>query len=212
MNLSRLLFNAFTSIRFPGSSRYWDLRYRMGGDSGAGSYGAEADYKTTFLTRCFAENRVESVIDFGCGDGNQLRRLSMPRYCGYDVSSAAVERCRAAYADDMSKEFHTLDRYGGTMADATLSLDVLYHLVEQRIFDAYLDRLFNASRRVVVIYAVDHEEERRVRGRHVRHRRFTPLITERFPAFRLIDAPPRPAHLPNASGRAASFFVFKHGG
>lgn len=209
MKLSRVLLNALTSIRFPGSSRYWELRYRLGGDSGAGSYGAEAAYKTAFLNQCFAAQGIQSVIDFGCGDGNQLRHLVVPSYRGYDVSPAAIARCRSAYEGDSGKEFHTLDSYAGETADAALSLDVLYHLIEPNVFDAYLKRLFAASRRIVVIYAIDHEETRRLRGRHVHHRKFTPLIAERFPEFQLIDAPPRPMQLTSPMRLAASFFVFQ---
>lgn len=208
MALRRILLNMLAAIRFPGSSRYWDLRYRIGEDSGEGSYGAEAAYKAEYINRCFAEHGTRSVIDFGCGDGNQLRHLTVPDYRGYDVSPTAVERCRSAYRDDSSRNFFVLSDYRGETADAAMSLDVLYHLVEQDVFDAYLERLFGAACRLVIIYAVDHEETRHLHGNHVHHRKFTSLVAQRFPAFRLIDAPPRPAHLANAGELAASFFVY----
>ncbi|MGA9828528.1 MAG: class I SAM-dependent methyltransferase [Rhodanobacteraceae bacterium] len=208
MRLPRILLNLLTSIRFPGSSRYWELRYRAGGDSGAGSYGAEADYKAEFLNHCIAQYSISSAMDFGCGDGNQLQKLKIARYLGFDVSRASIQRCRASYASDSSKQFRTLDEYSDETADAALSLDVLYHLVEDDVFDAYLDRLFRAAERMVIIYAIDREETRSIHGRHVRYRQFTSLIAKRFQQFRLVDAPPRPPHLPHASGVGASFFVF----
>jgi hypothetical protein len=202
MHYPRILLNLLTLVRFQGSSRYWEWRYRTGGNSGQGSYGAEAEYKSAILNRCFAEHHIQTVIDFGCGDGNQLKTLLMPSYLGYDVSPTAIARCRSMFADDSSKQFRTIDQYAGETAEAAFSLDVLYHLVEDEVFDAYLARLFGAAERLVIIYAVDAEETRILRGRHVRYRKFTPLIAERFPEFTLISTPQMPAYA------HASFFVF----
>jgi hypothetical protein len=59
-------------------------------------------------------------------------------------------------------------------ADLALSLDVVFHLVEDEVFDSYMHALFNAADRFVVIYARD--QEIRDAGRHVRWREFTPWI------------------------------------
>ena len=37
------------SLAFPGSASYWELRYRNGGTSGAGSYGRLAEFKAEVL-------------------------------------------------------------------------------------------------------------------------------------------------------------------
>lgn len=209
MRVPRILLNLYALARFPGSSRYWEWRYRSGGNSGAGSYGAEAAYKADYINDCIAKFAVQTVIDFGCGDGNQLRELRIPAYTGYDVSAAAVKRCRELFEGDSSKKFHTLDRYANEVADATLSLDVLYHLVEDEVFDGYVRRLFDASGKIVIIYAIDQEEKRMLRGRHVHHRKFTSWIARHYPSFELIEAPVRPGHLASPPDGAASFFVFR---
>lgn len=201
--------NAVFLAGFPGSARYWDLRYRLGGTSGAGSYGADNLYKATFLNRLFDRYGITSVIDFGFGDGSQLKDLRIARYVGFDVSPAAVKRCREMFADDASKEFRLVGDYRNERADASLSLDVLYHLVEDEVFDAYLERLFSAGNRFVVVYATNVEDDRKLRGRHVRHRAFTDIVARRFPAFALIDTPRRPAGLDDATPVGASFFVFE---
>ena len=54
------------------TARYWDTRYAGGGTSGAGSYGPAAKWKAAAVNKWVAELGVEDVIDFGCGDGNQL--------------------------------------------------------------------------------------------------------------------------------------------
>jgi hypothetical protein len=201
--------NAIFLARFPGSARYWDLRYRMGGTSGAGSYGRDKAYKAAYLNRLFVERKIRSVIDFGFGDGSQLAELRIDDYLGFDVSRAAVDRCRAHFADDPGKQFRLVGEYNGERADASMSLDVLYHLVEDEVFDAYLARLFQAANRWVVIYSTNAEDDRKLRGRHVRDREFTRSVAERFPDFKLADAPPRPEDLDGAGTEGASFFVFE---
>jgi SAM-dependent methyltransferase len=208
MRLPRVVLNLLTSLRFPGSARYWEMRYRTGGDSGEGSYGAEAQYKATFLNAFVKQHPVGSIIDFGCGDGNQLRDLRVPQYLGFDVSDAAIARCRERYAGDATKTFKPLREYASERGDVATSLDVLYHLVEDEVFDAYLRRLFDAARKWVIVYATNYDDDRVVRGRHVRHRKFTDSAARLAPAFRLIESPPRPRELEGA-GERASFFVFE---
>lgn len=205
--IRRLLLNLATWLRFPGSARYWELRYRTGGTSGAGSYGAEAAYKTEFLNTFFKKNDIHEVIDFGCGDGNQIAGLTIARYTGIDVSPAAVRRCAERYKNDATKTFLTTNDFQPGSYQCAISLDVLYHLVEPEQFTAYLDRLFSSSDMWVVIYASDTSDSARLRGRHVVRRPFTPVIRDRFPDFELVDAPPRPGDLDNP-GADASFYIF----
>jgi len=207
-NLERAI-NAFFSLHFPGSARYWDLRYRFGGTSGAGSYGDDMAYKSKFLNDFFEENRVLSVVDFGCGDGNQLRDLRIQNYLGFDVSPVAIDRCKALYSDDTSKEFRLVAQYGGEKANVAMSLDVIYHLVEDAIFDDYLARLFSAAESYVVIYASNDDYSPIHQARHVRHRTFAKTALSRFPQFSLISQPSRPQILGGAALGRASFFVFE---
>ncbi len=209
VSIRRKLLNLVTSLRFPGSSRYWELRYGLGEDSGDGSYGEEANYKRTFINGLLTRRSVASVIDFGCGDGNQLEGLQVDRYRGLDVSPTAVGRCAARYAHRQDWSFATLDTYGGESAEAALSLDVLYHLVEEQIFATYLDRLFGAATRLVVIYASNSDSSGAAFGRHVRHRAFIRWVADHAPEFRLIESPDRPDHLPRRGPHAASFWVYE---
>src|SRR5215207_6091130 len=58
---------------FHGSEDYWITRYATGGNSGAGSYNKLAEYKAEVLNDFVKRHNVESVIEYGCGDGNQLK-------------------------------------------------------------------------------------------------------------------------------------------
>ncbi|MEM6772492.1 MAG: hypothetical protein AAF597_18085, partial [Bacteroidota bacterium] len=75
---------------FTNSAAYWEARYRKGGNSGAGSYGELARYKAEVINAFIEEHGIESVIEFGCGDGHQLGLLKMTNYLGVDVSTTAV--------------------------------------------------------------------------------------------------------------------------
>ncbi|HET7332163.1 class I SAM-dependent methyltransferase, partial [Dyella sp.] len=167
----------FPHSRFS-SSDYWDERYKSGGNSGPGSYGQLAQFKAAFLNALVKDNGITSVIEFGCGDGNQLALALYPRYSGYDVSLAAVKACRLLFENDSSKDFFLAQGYDGRKADLALSLDVIFHLTEDHIFDAYMHRLFEASSKYVVVYSSDLDEPIQSASVHVRHRHFTKWIDQ----------------------------------
>jgi SAM-dependent methyltransferase len=171
--------------RFPGSRSYWHRRYEKGGHSGPGSYGRLAAFKAEVLNGFVARNALESVIEFGCGDGNQLRLARYPRYTGVDVSPAAVARCRELFDGDDRKRFMLLDEYAGEQACLAISLDVIYHLVEDAVYERYMRTLFAAARRHVVIYSSDSCDNRGYEGTHIRHRPVSAWVEAHQPAWRL---------------------------
>ncbi len=177
--------------RFQGSNDYWVRRYRKGRNSGGGSYGQLARFKADVLNEFVREHEISSVIEFGCGDGNQLSLATYPQYLGFDISHEALEQCRARFADDPSRQFRPMDDYHNEQAPLTLSLDVLYHLVEDDVFAGYVRRLFAASTEHVVIYSSNTDENRPGQGEHVRHRRFTDWVDEHIDGWQLTR------HLPN---------------
>ena len=196
---------------FPGSAAYWEERYETGGTSGAGSYGRLAEFKAEVLNAFVAVRGVQSVIEFGCGDGNQLALARYPGYLGFDVSPTAVGKCRERFRNDSAKSFRLAGDYRGELADLTLSLDVVYHLVEDAVFEEYMERLFGASRRYVIVYASDSEDSLDAGITHVRHRKFTAWVENNMPGWKLID------HIPNkypyqgdyTTGSFSEFFVYE---
>src|ERR1700733_9306823 len=86
---------------FRGSARYWERNYARGGTSGEGSYDALAQGKAVFLNEFVRTREIRSVIEFGCGDGNQLSLADYSSYIGLDVSRSAIERCQHRFATDM---------------------------------------------------------------------------------------------------------------
>jgi SAM-dependent methyltransferase len=164
---------------FPGSQAYWERRYASGDDSGVGSYGAFSEFKAEVLSKFVSEHSVRSVIEFGCGDGNQLSLSNYPGYLGVDVSPTAVSRCRELFSEDATKEFLVLGDYRGERAELALSLDVIFHLVEDEVYEEYMHTLFVAAKRFVIVYASNTDETPKGEAGHVRHRRFTDWVDER---------------------------------
>ena len=168
------------------SSQYWEDRYKTGGNSGAGSYNRLAQFKSEVLNEFVRRAQVISVMEFGCGDGAQLSRAEYPVYTGVDVSAKAVNICREHYRNDPAKKFFTTDTLPAEKrADLVLSLDVIYHLVEDRIFDAYMRQLFQAARRFVIIYSSN--QDREWTDKHVRHRQFTRWVKDNEPGWTLSE-------------------------
>ena len=71
MNLLRKIFDRKKFY----SSKYWENRYKAGGNSGSGSYSNLAIFKAEIINSFVKDNKIESVIEFGCGDGQQLNSL-----------------------------------------------------------------------------------------------------------------------------------------
>ena len=191
------------------SARFWEENYAQGRTSGSGSYGTLAEGKSRFLNELVRERGVRSVIEFGCGDGNQLSMAEYPGYIGLDVSRAAIRLCQRRFAGDPGKSFYLYDgtcftdRAGIFTADLALSLDVVYHLTEDQVFETYLAHVFAAARRMVVIYSTD--EEIGGTAPHVRHRRFTPWVEANCRGWRLTGVTPGP----NTERPRADFFVYE---
>lgn len=174
---------------FTSSANYWEDRYRQGGTSGAGSYDRLAEFKAQVLNTFVRENNIRSVIEFGSGDGAQLELADYPDYTGIDVSTTAIETTRRRFAGNGAFRFlHSSEVTDDLQADLVLSLDVIYHLVEDEVFNDYMKQLFAASSRWVIIYASNESQPHQTP--HVRHREFTRWIDANEPGFRLVHRIP----------------------
>ncbi|CAN5822455.1 hypothetical protein BH10CHL1_BH10CHL1_05760 [soil metagenome] len=186
------------------SSTYWEKRYAQGENSGDGSYGQLAQFKADVINRFVREHQVQSVIEYGCGDGNQLQLFTFPSYLGFDVSTTVIELCQRKYAHDPSKAFKVVNAYQGETAQLTLSLDVLYHLVEEPIYTAYLNRLFASAQAYVIIYSSNFDDNSPTRAPHVKHRRFTDWVTQNCADWQLSQ------HIANPTPEVSSadFYIY----
>lgn len=178
------LLSNLLSFLFPGSEKYWENRYRKGKTSGSGSYGRLAQFKADVLNNFTKENNIESVFEFGCGDGYQLSLFSFPQYIGLDVSEKAIEICKYKFANDKTKTFFIYNSNNKVFpkAELVISLDVIYHLVEDNVFEMYMNNLFTSATKFVIIYSSNFEGKQYF---HERDRKFTDWINENITNWKL---------------------------
>ena len=142
---------------------YWERRYQSGGTSGPGSQGQEARYKAQLVTDAVRDYGIQSILDLGSGDGVVAAMLPAALdYVGFDPAPTAVSRAQLAAPDR---------RFTASIPpqpfDATLSMDVLFHLVADDDYKKYLDLVFCRPLRFAMVYGTC--EDRRG-APHVRHR------------------------------------------
>lgn len=183
-------------------SSYWDRRYREGRSSGAGSEGNEGQYKADYVSDFIHNRNINSVIDWGCGDGQvlELIRLEDAQYKGVDVSATVLDRLAARFPQHTFAEPQDVDDCRIT-AELGLSMDVLFHFPDDADYLTYLDHLFGTAEKYVIIYSTNYAGGRM--ARHVYRREFTPDVAERFPEWKL-TAVETPLH-----EGLASFFVYE---
>jgi SAM-dependent methyltransferase len=176
---------------FPGSATHWERHYEHGGNSGPGSYGESASYKAHVINQFIRERGIRSIVEFGCGDGNQLASIEVEQYIGLDVSKNAVQRCVERHGDTPKRTFiwydqnyfHNPQEIVG--ADCAMSLDVVFHLIEDDVFARYIRTLFSCGRRFVITYGLDQDDVQRGHGPLSEifrlHRRERPGLSHRRP-------------------------------
>jgi SAM-dependent methyltransferase len=216
--LTRRALRKVALVGFENSPLYWEERYQKGRTSGDGSYGKLATYKAGIVNAYIQKEGIRSVIEFGCGDGNQLALLQSPSYIGLDVSSRAISLCRRRFQDDLTKSFFTYSPAGFVdngrifYADLALSLDVIYHLVEDEIFEKYMSDLFNSAAKHVMIYSSNDAGVDDV-APHVKHRVFTHWIEKNCVdwslSFRLPNPFPYNGTYPKEGTSFSDFYVYQ---
>lgn len=165
---------------------YWEERYRTGGNSGAGSYGEYAKFKGDVVNPLLRKYNIKSIVDLGCGDGNQLKYFNLEGidYIGVDISQTALNKARQQHP---KKTFVLYENFpADTPRDLTLSLDVIYHLIEDSLYEAYMKTLFNLASKYVLIFSTNHNQKA---DPHVLHRRFTDDVPTTFFLQEKVNSP-----------------------
>ncbi|QDU38819.1 Putative glycosyltransferase EpsH [Maioricimonas rarisocia] len=199
--------------RFPGSASYWEARYAQGLDSGPGSYGRLAEFKAEFINEFVRAHDITSVVEWGCGDGSQASLIECPKYTGIDIAPTVIERCRKRFEDDSSREFHVRSQMSPGQLEPhelALSLDVIFHLIEDDVYEQYMTELFASASRYVVVYSTN--DDSIPAPPQARHRQFTDWVEANAADWELIDVrgnryPHDPAAYTSTS--RCSFYAFR---
>jgi Methyltransferase domain len=139
---------------------YWNRRYAQGGNSGDGSYGILAAYKADLINQFIKDKGIKSVIEFGCGDGSNLSLYHCESYLGMDVAASSVRLCIDKYQKDAHRSFMVYDpphyKNNFFQADLVMSLDVLYHIIDEDDFQKSLQDIFSTAAKYVILYTILH--------------------------------------------------------
>ena len=177
------------------SAAFWENRYATGGTSGAGSEGANADWKATVINDFVSANTVADIVEYGCGDGRQLELADYPDYTGFDVSETAIRMCKQRFQHDPKKQFYVLPTPWPVSANLVLSLDVIYHLVEDKVFEQHMRDVFGSALQWVILYTTDSDsiDPDFKPASHVRHRPVTSHVQTVFPDWEILGVLLNPA-------------------
>jgi len=197
-------------------SDYWESRYARGGNSGKGSYAHLADHKAEVINSFIQEQNINSIIELGCGDGNQLALFKCNHYIGLDVSPTIIEACKKKFVDESGKEFHLYSEdwfaENPIKVDLSLSLDVIYHLTNETEYEAYLNHLFDMSKKHVLIYATNYNSKPWETATHMRHHKFTDFVERELPNWKLLKQLKNKypvEELGFEKGSIADFYIFE---
>lgn len=154
------------------SSKYWIDRYENGLTSGNGSYGFLADYKSEFINDFILKNNIKSMVEYGCGDGNQLRLIKCDKVIGIDISKTAIDKCKMLMPN---RDFICLseESFTNKKTDLLLSLDVIYHLIEDNVYENYIENIISHGSEYLIIYSANYEDSNEKFAKHVKPRKFT---------------------------------------
>ena len=127
------------------------------------------------------------------------------------MSPTIIGKCRQKFSQDKSKSFEVVDQYRNQVADLVLSLDVIFHLVEDDIFHTYMKNLFNSSSNYVIIFSSNTDDNSTHKSKHVRHRKFTNWILTHAPNWKLVEVIPNKYSYTgdNNNSSFANFHIFK---
>lgn len=184
----------FTLTKRFDSGEYWERRYRGGGNSGSGSYGRLAEYKAEILNEFVESRNITRVVELGCGDGNQLMLAKFAEYVGFDVSESALETCRKRfvgrpYQFNKFSPFKVKEICEEFRPQLAISLDVIYHLVEENVFIEYMNSLFSTGSRYVIIYSSNGNFTDT--ATHVVNRQFVDWTEANKPEWKMVEHRPQ---------------------
>ncbi len=174
---------------------YWELNYLLGQSSGTGSYGVLAEFKANVINAYILKKNITSVIEFGCGDGNQLSYMDYKQYLGLDIAKSAIDLCKAQYGSDENKSFlwyqpGYLINKSFITAELVVCLDVLYHIVEDGDFIQTLNDIFSCAGKAVILYTKIAEADKETEIETIKDRDIFKYL-EKYKDFKVTELIPQ---------------------
>tara|TARA_S200000501_G_scaffold284356_1_gene268624 strand:- start:1218 stop:1859 length:642 start_codon:yes stop_codon:yes gene_type:complete len=196
----RELFRSKITKKFINSSQYWEDRYYYGGNSGSGSYYKNAAEKADYLNAKIDQLDIDTIVDIGCGDGNNLKLFKIQNYYGFDVSKTIISQNKREFKNDRSKQFLIIDEnFDENLSNIRnqenikkiicVSFDVIGHLVEDEIYDNHLKSFDLVNPDYLIISNFDVETEYDLSVPHIKGRNYPRDLLNR--GWKLVDVHPK---------------------
>ena len=166
---------------------YWENRYKNNGNSGEGSHRKDLyTFKLNYIQNLVNSKQIDSVLDYGCGDGNQTKEFVVNYYLGMDISEYIIQQNKIKY----NKNYITLGEFdfkkNQDSFDLVLCLDVLFHLVDEKEYLETVKNLFQLSKKYVLIYSQDKNYNQ---APHVLYRTFSNLVPQNYSLVEKSNSP-----------------------
>ena len=94
-------------------------------------------FQVSIINNLVSKNNINTVIEWGSDDCNQLSLANYKNFIGFNASKTAIKIYKAKFKNDFTKTFiHITNNFiNDKKADLSISLDVLYHLIEDNVFN-----------------------------------------------------------------------------
>lgn len=125
---------AFTKVYKEGT---WGKNEKGEGTSGSGARPENSLEYIAFLQRFLKLNKIQSVIDIGCGDWGVSRCIDFRgiRYTGFDVVKSVIEKNKIAFlSPTVSFVCADITKVELPSADLLVCKDVMQHLTNDDVF------------------------------------------------------------------------------
>ena len=196
----RELFRNKITKRFINSAQYWEDRYYYGGNSGRGSYYKNALEKADYLNAKIDQFGIDTIVDIGCGDGNNLKLFKIQNYYGFDVSKTIILQNKREFKNDHSKQFSIIDKnFEEDLSNiknqknvekiVCVSFDVIGHLVEDNIYENHLRSFDLVNPDYLIISNFDVDQEYDLSIPHIKARNYSKDLLNM--GWKLVDVHPK---------------------
>jgi len=164
------------------SFEYWENRYKSDPKYFGKDWDERIKIRANTLNKFIKKYKIKKVFDYGCGDGRQSQYTIVENYFGVDISSDAIKGCKKLNPE---KQFYLAKKNDKNLKDLlkifkpdlSLSFSVISHLIEDEIFEEYMENLF-CSEKFVIIYSLD--QDKKYSALYQKDRHFTKYIYENF--------------------------------
>ena len=131
------------------SKRYWNRRYKSGGNSGLGSVGEKRLWKWSIIDK-YVNISDCKVLDIGCGDLSFWDDKRAKEYLGFDFSSVVIDKNRQKFPELEFKQVDISKQMTNT-AEVVFCFELLFHVMKEKEYKLILKNLSKATERLLFL-------------------------------------------------------------